>query len=478
MTALRQTWQVYLRGVRVFIRQPAYLGMTLIQPIIWLLLFGALFKAVTQIPGFHGSSYIDFLTPGVVVMLAVFSAGWVGMGFIDDIHSGVMDRMLASPVWRGALNAGTVAYGAAMVVVQTVLIVLLALVLGAHYRGGVVGVLLMILVAALLGAAFASLSNGVAVLARQRETLIGAVTLVQLPLTFLSAALMQQSLAPGWIQSAAKFNPVNWAVVAARGAAMQKTDWGLVAGRLGLLAALTLRLHGRSRRGRSRNTSGRYELSAGSAGRGDDRQPRHEEVRERADPERVGDRPDADGAAEQPAGHEHGDLDARADDPNRMAARGQAGHQAVARPGAEPGADVCAGGDAVEDHATGHQTDLERQPVGGRERHEHQVDHRPDHEDVGDRPEARTLVQRNPQQHHARADDQRPGADAEAEMPRQPLMKDVPWVHAEAGQQQHPVADPVQHEPDVELGQATGTGWGHHAASLAQNGMDSSGPIW
>ena len=50
MTALRQTWQVYLRGVRVFIRQPAYLGMTLIQPIIWLLLFGALFKAVTRDP--------------------------------------------------------------------------------------------------------------------------------------------------------------------------------------------------------------------------------------------------------------------------------------------------------------------------------------------------------------------------------------------------------------------------------------------
>jgi hypothetical protein len=105
-TALRQ---VYLRGVRVFLRQPAYLGMTLIQPIIWLLLFGALFKAVTEIPGFHGSSYIDFLTPGVVVMLAVFSAGWIGMGFIDDINTGVMDRMLASPVWRGALNAGTVA---------------------------------------------------------------------------------------------------------------------------------------------------------------------------------------------------------------------------------------------------------------------------------------------------------------------------------------------------------------------------------
>ena len=52
-------------------RQPAFLVITLMQPIIWLLLFGALFKAVTEIPGFHGGSYIDFLTPGVVVMLAV-----------------------------------------------------------------------------------------------------------------------------------------------------------------------------------------------------------------------------------------------------------------------------------------------------------------------------------------------------------------------------------------------------------------------
>ena len=136
MTALRQTWQVTLRGVRVFVRNPAYLGMTLMQPIIWLLLFGALFKAVTQIPGFDDSSYIDFLTPGIVVMLAVSSAGWTGMGFIEDIHGGVMDRMLAAPVWRGALNAGTVVYAVLMIVIQTVLILLLALALGANYTGG------------------------------------------------------------------------------------------------------------------------------------------------------------------------------------------------------------------------------------------------------------------------------------------------------------------------------------------------------
>ncbi len=240
MTPLRQTWQVTLRGLRVLMRQPAYLGITLTQPIIWLLLFGALFKAITQIPGFHGGSYINYLTPGIVVMLAVSSAGWTGMGFIEDIDGGVMERMLVAPVWRGALNTGTVLYAVLMIMIQTVLIVLLALALGAHYTGGVGGVLLLILVAALLGAAFASLSNAVAVLARQRETLIGAVSFVLLPLTFLSTALMQQSLVPGWIRTVARFNPVNWAVEAGRSAAMQKIDWGLVASRTGLLIALTL----------------------------------------------------------------------------------------------------------------------------------------------------------------------------------------------------------------------------------------------
>lgn len=239
MSGLRQTWQVALRGVRVFLRNPAYIGITLTQPLIWLVLFGALFKAVTRIPGFHGS-YIDFLTPGIVVMLAVSSAGWTGMGLIEDIHGGVMDRQLASPVWRGALNAGSVIYAALTIMLQTLLIVLMGLVLGAGYSGGAGGVGVLILVAGLLGAAFASLSNGLAVLARQREALIGAVTVVVLPLTFLSTALMQKTLMPGWIQTVAGFNPVNWAVEAGRSAATQDTDWNLVATRVGLLTALAL----------------------------------------------------------------------------------------------------------------------------------------------------------------------------------------------------------------------------------------------
>jgi ABC-2 type transport system permease protein len=240
VTVMRHTWQVALRYIRALLRQPAWIGISLVQPIIWLLLFGALFKRTADIPGFTGGSYIEFLVPGVVVMLAISTAGWVGMGFIEDINRGTMDRLLVSPIWRGALNLGSVAQSVLSIVVQSLVVIGLSLAVGAHIHNGVAGVAVLIGVAGLLGAVFASLSNGVAVLTRQRETLIGIVTMFTLPLTFLSSALMQQSLLPGWIRWVAKFNPVNWAAEAGRSAAGANADWTLIATRGGFLVLLLI----------------------------------------------------------------------------------------------------------------------------------------------------------------------------------------------------------------------------------------------
>ena len=238
--ALRQTWQINLRYLRAFVRQPAWVAIALVQPVIWLLLFGALFKRVVEIPGFEGGSYIAFLTPGVAVMTAVMSAGWNGMGFVEDMHRGVLDRVLVSPVWRGALNAGSLLYAILTLAVQVLIIVGIGWAAGASFANGVGGVAILVLVASLLGGSMAALSNGLALVAKQRETLIGAVTFVTLPITFLSSTFMQQDLVPGWVHAIARFNPVNWAVEAGRSAASEHTDWTLVGTRIGLLAVLLL----------------------------------------------------------------------------------------------------------------------------------------------------------------------------------------------------------------------------------------------
>jgi ABC-2 type transport system permease protein len=225
-------------------RQPWWIAVSLVQPVIWLLLFGALFKRVVDIPGFHGSSYIDFLTPGVVVMTALFSASFGGMPLIEDIERGVLDRFLASPASRGSLIWGRLAQGALVCAIQSLIIAGLALAVGADLPGGPGGVALLVLVACLLNVAFAAFSNGLALLARREETLIAVMNFLIMPLTFLSTGFMEKDLLPGWIQTVAGFNPVNWAVEAGREAVAGNPDWGLLLGRAGLLAAFCLALAG------------------------------------------------------------------------------------------------------------------------------------------------------------------------------------------------------------------------------------------
>jgi ABC-2 type transport system permease protein len=232
----------YLTGrlLRSTGRQPAFVVIMLIQPIIWLLLFGQLFKRVVELPGFASGTYIDFLTPGVVVMTVLFTSGWAGMGFIDDMDRGVMDRMLSSPVSRMAMMVASVANQAVTIVVQGLIIVIIGLLLGASFSGGVVGVLVMLVAAVLLAAAFSSLSNGMALIVRTRESLIGFSTMLTLPLSFLSSAMMAREVAPDWIQTVSTYNPVDWTVVASREALSANPDWGAIWPRLGGLLAVAL----------------------------------------------------------------------------------------------------------------------------------------------------------------------------------------------------------------------------------------------
>jgi ABC-2 type transport system permease protein len=235
---MRHTLYLALRDLRALWRQPWFVAVTLVQPLIWLLLYGELFKSVGDLPGFGDESYIAYLAPGIVVMSALFSSGWSGMATIEEINRGVTDRLLVSPVRRSALIAGRVAQSAVVIVVQSVVMVAIALAVGASFAGGVLGVVVLILVAALLGSAVAALSNALGLVTRQEESLIGAVTFLVLPLTFLSTALMRDDLLPGWIQTAASLNPVDWAIEAGRSATAASPDWGLVATNTALLCAL------------------------------------------------------------------------------------------------------------------------------------------------------------------------------------------------------------------------------------------------
>ncbi|MER6225542.1 ABC transporter permease [Streptomyces sp. 900105755] len=238
--ALSQTWYMTQRQLVVFARQPAFAVITLIQPVIWLFLFGNLFKKVVELGGFGTTSYLDYLVPGVVVMSALSSNMWAGMGTLEEIQRGTLNRFLTTPVSRAALMNGNVVNNGLVTAGQSLIIVLLGLLGGADYPGGIGGTAVLLVSAVLLGTIFGALSNALGMLVRERESIIGINTFLLLPLTFLSSAFMAPSQMPGWMRHIADFNPLNWAMVASRSALSADPDWGGVLGRGGALLALAV----------------------------------------------------------------------------------------------------------------------------------------------------------------------------------------------------------------------------------------------
>jgi ABC-2 type transport system permease protein len=237
---IADSWWMTHRKLQAFVRQPAYLVITLVQPVIWLFLFGSLFRRIVELPGFGSTSYLDYLVPGVVVMNAVSLNMWSGMGTMEEIERGTLNRFLTTPVRRGAIINANVVEQALSTTLQSLIIVLLGWWAGARYPGGVGGVAILVVASVLLGTVFGAFSNTIGMLVRQRETIIGINTFLLLPLTFLSTVFMASDLMPGWIQTAAAVNPVDWAVRVGRTALADAPDWGVVASRGGWLLALAV----------------------------------------------------------------------------------------------------------------------------------------------------------------------------------------------------------------------------------------------
>ena len=236
--ALQHTFFMFGRHMRNLIRQPVWIAILLVQPFFWLLLYSQLFRRITDLPGFETTSYVQFLTPGIVVMTAFFTGTWNGMSMINDLDRGVIERFLATPARRSSLVLGHIAQASGNSVLQALIVLGIAYLLGARVSGGMLGWLVILAVAALVCACFSGISHAIALFARREETMIAVSNFIGLPLLFLSSTLIARDLMPDWMRWGATFNPVEWGVVASREAVMPGTDWGRVALYLALLTAV------------------------------------------------------------------------------------------------------------------------------------------------------------------------------------------------------------------------------------------------
>jgi ABC-2 type transport system permease protein len=238
VTTVRHTWFMVGRQMRNLMREPIWIAITLVQPMIWLLLYGQLFSRVPSLRAGAGS-YVEFLAPGVVIMNAFFGATWSGMAMIDDLNRKWVERFLATPASRLALVLSQVVRCGMTAMVQALVILVVGLALGVRVHGGAAGWMVVLLAAALIATVFGGISQGIALLVRREATMIGVANFIGLPLMFLSSILISNRQMPDWMETLSNFNPVNWATDAARYAIVSGGHWDTIGINLLLLVGAT-----------------------------------------------------------------------------------------------------------------------------------------------------------------------------------------------------------------------------------------------
>ncbi|MCC7201162.1 MAG: ABC transporter permease [Nitrospirae bacterium] len=212
---LRQTLAVAEADVRKLKHDPVELLTRLVQPTLWLMIFGQVLARARTIP--TGSmGYIDFITPGILAQSMLFISIFYGISLIWERDLGVVHKYLVSPASRVALVLGRALASGIRASTQAIAIYILALILGVQLRldaGAIAGVLATVLLGS---AVFSTFSLIVACIVKTRERFMGIGQVLTMPLFFASNAIYPLSIMPGWLHAVSRVNPLSYQVDALR----------------------------------------------------------------------------------------------------------------------------------------------------------------------------------------------------------------------------------------------------------------------
>lgn len=233
MTLLADTGTIFGRYMRATLRSKTQLFFGMLQPLLFLTLFGPLLTKLNL--GVSGSSW-QILVPGVLIQLALLGGSYVGLGLLMDRNLGVIDRMRVTPVRPLALLLGRTLRDVVQLLAQSVILVLLGLVFG--LRAPLLGILIGLLFVAVLAAALSALSYGLAMNVRTPPEFAAIANTAVMPLMLLSGLLLPMTLAPGWLNGVSRVVPFRYTVDAVRQAFLGHYANGTVA--IGAAVTLTL----------------------------------------------------------------------------------------------------------------------------------------------------------------------------------------------------------------------------------------------
>jgi ABC-2 type transport system permease protein len=189
----------------------------LIQPAIWIVVIGNTFSGtqpLIQSVGFDGE-YIEFMTPGVIILTAIFTSIFGGVNTLWDRRYGFMNKALTSPISRSSIAIGKMSAISLIAALQASLILGIALAIGVTFPNPIMIAPIMAIVI-LFSLGFSGISVMVAATAKSQETFWGIINFLGMPLFMLSPALFPLELLPDWLATIAKLNPVTYTVLFVR----------------------------------------------------------------------------------------------------------------------------------------------------------------------------------------------------------------------------------------------------------------------
>ena len=235
MSFARDTISIFSRSMRASIRQPLWVAIGLMQPILYLTLFGPLLQTVARTTAIEGDAWQVFV-PGLLVQLGIFGGLFVGFGIIAEWRSGVIERQLVTPASRWAIITGRSLRDVIVISVQACVLCGAAFFMG--LRIPIAAFLVGLVLVALLGAAFSFISNAVGIATKSEDALAPMLNSLALPILLLSGILLPMTLAPGWLQVLSDFNPFKHVVEALR--AVFRGDFTDPIVAIGLVLAIAL----------------------------------------------------------------------------------------------------------------------------------------------------------------------------------------------------------------------------------------------
>ena len=229
MRFLRESSIVFRRQLRMNLRNPAWVIIGMLQPILYLLLFGPLLKPL--IKQFGATNAYTFFVPGMLVQLGIFGAFFAGFSLIGEWREGVIEAERVTPASRTALLVGRLVRDVLQLFVQALILVGLGYIMG--MRGSAPGIVFGILLTLLVGGACAAASNALALTTKSEDVMAPVINMVMMPVLLLSGILLPMTIGPAWLLNVSDWMPFRWVVDAVRTAFSGDFDtspmiWGSV----------------------------------------------------------------------------------------------------------------------------------------------------------------------------------------------------------------------------------------------------------